>query len=37
MAAVTQQTEEHAQRTSEEIAALRDRLRRLEEKTSKSA
>lgn len=35
--AVTQQTEKRAQRTSEEIAALHDRLRRLEEKTSKSA
>lgn len=35
--AVTRQTEMQAERTDEEIAALHDRLRRLEEKTSKSA
>lgn len=36
VAAVTQQTEEQAERTDEEIAELRLRLRRLEEKSSES-
>lgn len=35
--AVTVRTEENAQRTDEELAELRARLRRLEEKTSESA
>lgn len=35
--AVTRQTAEHAERTEEEIAQLRARLRRLEERTSGSA
>lgn len=35
--AVTRQTEAQANRTDEELAALHDRLRRVEERTSKSA